>query len=186
VARFRYSFCQAVKASEHKPHVQEVEFEVVPPDRKPHGTTEIDSAIGGIAHVMDSLFRVPGTKFRFGANPLIGFIPVVGDQIDAVVSASVLLRSVKHRLPKIVLARMGLNVLLNALFQGIPVVGDFVTFVFKANQQNYRLLQKYAGQGKPVTRGDWIFVFGIIGGSFALAILLSFLLVYAVASQFRW
>ena len=186
MARFRYSFCQAVKASEHKPHAQEVEFEVVPPEPKPHGTTEIDSAIGGIAHVMDSLFRVPGTKFRFGANPLIGFIPVVGDQIDAVVSASVLLRSVKHRLPKIVLARMGLNVLLNALFQGIPVVGDFVTFVFKANQQNYRLLQKYAGQGKPVTRGDWIFVFGIIGGSFALAILLSFLLVYAVASQFRW
>ncbi len=81
---------------------------------------------------------------------------------------------------------MGLNVLLNALFQGIPVVGDFVTFIFKANQQNYRLLQKYAGQGKPVTRADWILVFGIIGGSFALAISLSLLLVYAVASQFRW
>jgi hypothetical protein len=173
-----------VKASDHKP--QEVELEVLPADRKPHGTTEIDAAIGGVAHIMDSLFRVPGTKFRFGANPLIGFIPVVGDQIDAVVSASVLLRSVKHRLPKIVLARMGLNVLLNALFQGIPVVGDFVTFIFKANQQNYRLLQKYAGQGKPVTRGDWIFVFGIIGGSFALAISLSLLLVYALASQFRW
>ena len=175
-----------MKAPEHKPHVQEVELEVLPADRKSHGTTEIDSAIGVIAHVMDSLFRVPGTKFRFGANPLIGFIPVVGDQIDAVVSASVLLRSVKHRLPKIVLARMGLNVLLNAFFQGIPVVGDFVTFIFKANQQNYRLLQKYAGQGKPVTRADWIFVFGIIGGSFALAISLSLLLVYALASQFRW
>ena len=169
----------------HKPDVQEAELEVLPENAKPHVTTEVDSAIGAVAHVMDSLFRVPGTKFRFGANPLIGFIPVVGDQIDAVVSASVLLRSVKHRLPKIVLARMGLNVLLNALFQGIPVVGDFVTFVFKANQRNYRLLQKYAGQGKPVTRGDWIFVFGIIGGSFAIAILLSSLLIYAVVSEFR-
>jgi len=181
---------QAVKTSEKKPDAQPIEVEVLPPDRthgtsKSHGTTEVDAAIGTIAHIMDSLFRVPGTKLRFGANPLIGFIPVVGDQIDAVVSASVLLRSVKHRLPRIVLARMGLNVLLNALFQGIPVVGDWVTFVFKANQQNYRLLQKYAGQGKPVTRGDWLFVFGIIGGSFALAILLSFLLVYAVVSQFR-
>jgi hypothetical protein len=174
-----------VKTPHQKTEVEEVEFQVLPADRKHHGTTEIDAAIGGVAHVMDSLFRVPGTKFRFGANPLIGFIPVVGDQIDALVSASVLLRSVKHRLPKIVLARMGLNVLLNALLQGIPVVGDFMTFVFKANQQNYRLLQKYAGQGKPVTRGDWIFVFGIIGGSFALAITLSFLLVYAVVSQFR-
>ena len=174
-----------MKTSEKKPDANEIEVEVLPPDRKSHGTTEVDAAIGVIAHIMDSLFRVPGTKLRFGANPLVGFIPVVGDQIDAVVSAWVLLRSVKHRLPRIVLARMGLNVLLNALFQGIPVVGDWVTFVFKANQQNYRLLQKYAGQGKPVTRGDWIFVFGIIGGSFALAILLSFLLVYAVVSQFR-
>ena len=174
-----------MKASHQRADLKEVELEVLPPDPKSHGTTEVDAAIGVIAHIMDSLFRVPGTKFRFGANPIIGFIPVVGDQIDAVVSASVLLRSVKHRIPKIVLARMGLNVLLNALFQGIPVVGDFATFVFKANQQNYRLLQKYAGQGKPATRGDWIFVFGIIGGSFALAILLSFLLVYAVVSQFR-
>ncbi len=91
-----------MKAPEHKPHVQEVELEVLPADRKSHGTTEIDSAIGVIAHVMDSLFRVPGTKFRFGANPLIGFIPVVGDQIDAVVSKpdSYHLRSVKHRLRK--------------------------------------------------------------------------------------
>jgi hypothetical protein len=176
---------QVLKAANEKTEAREVEFEVLPANRKPHGATEIDEAIGAIAHVMDSLFRVPGTKFRFGVNPLIGFVPVVGDQIDAAVSASLLLRCVKHRLPKIVLARMGLNVLLNAFFQGIPIVGDFVTFVFKANQQNYRLLQRYAGQGKPVTRGDWIFVFGIIGGSFGLAILFSFLLVYAVVSQFR-
>ena len=68
--------------------MQKVEVEVLPPESKSHGTTEVDAAIGVIAHIMDSLFRVPGTKFRFGANPLIGFIPVVGDQIDAVVSAS--------------------------------------------------------------------------------------------------
>ena len=106
-----------MKASHHRADSKEVEVEVLPPDRTRHGTTEVDEAIGAIAHIMDSLFRVPGTKFRFGANPLIGFIAVVGDQIDAVVSASVLVRSVKHRLPRSVLARMGLNVLLNALFQ---------------------------------------------------------------------
>src|SRR5258708_19601747 len=80
VARFRYSFCQAVKASEHKPHVQEVEVEVVPPDRKHPGTSEIDSAIGGIAHVMDSLFPAPVTTFPFASNPLFTFIPLVFHQ----------------------------------------------------------------------------------------------------------
>jgi len=173
------------KSLEPKTCNSRVEFEVVPADHKSHGTSEIDGAVALLARIMDSLFRVPGTKFRFGVNPMIGFIPVVGDQIDAVISASVLLSSVKHRLPKIVLARMGLNVLLNAFFQGLPVVGDSITLVFKANQRNYELLRKYAGRGKPVTRGDWIFVLGIVGGTIGLAILLSTVLVYAIFSQFR-
>ena len=174
-----------MKAPTEKTGARELEFEVLSKDRKSSGTNEIDAAIGFVARIMDSIFRVPGTKFRFGINPIIGFIPIVGDQIDAVISTSVLFRSVKHHLPKIVLARMGLNVLLNAFFQGIPVVGDSITFIFKANQRNYQLLQKYAGQGKPPTRADWIFVFGIVGGTMGLAILLSFLLAYAVFSQFK-
>ena len=182
-----------MKTAEQKTDVREVEVEVLRADRQQPGasgntrtTNDIDAVIGLVARIMDSIFRVPGTKFRFGMNPIIGFIPVVGDQIDAVISASVLLRSLKHRLPRIVLARMGLNVLLNALFQGIPVIGDSITLVFKANQQNYGLLQKYAGKGKPVTRGDRIFVFGIVGGTIGLAVLLSSVLVYAVFSQFRF
>jgi hypothetical protein len=179
------------KMAAQKTDVREVEFEVLQADRQQPGTTDklgttdIDAAIGLVARFMDSIFRVPGTKFRFGMNPIIGYIPVVGDQIDAVISASVILRSVKHRLPKIVLARMGLNVLLNAFFQGIPLIGDSITLLFKANQQNYRLLQKYAGQGKPVTISDWIFVFGMVGGTIGLAMLLSSILIYAVFSQFR-
>jgi uncharacterized protein DUF4112 len=157
-----------------------IEVEVLPPERKTDKNEEIDAILGLVTKVMDTIFRVPGTKFRFGVNPLIGFIPVIGDQIDAAISTAVLFRSVRYRLPKIVLARMALNVLLNALFQGIPVVGDLFTFFFKANRQNYELLQKYAGTGKPVTRGDWIFVGAIIGGTFFIAISLSFLLIYAI------
>jgi hypothetical protein len=111
---------------------------------------------------------------------LIGFLPVIGDQIDAAISTAVLFRSVRHRLPKIVLVRMASNVLLNAIFQGIPIVGDLFTFFFKANRQNYELLRKHAGTGKPVTRGDWIFVGAIIGGTFLIAISLSVLLIYAI------
>ncbi len=28
---------------------------------------------------MDSQFRLPGTRFRFGLDPLLGLVPVVGD-----------------------------------------------------------------------------------------------------------
>jgi hypothetical protein len=164
--------------SDHEPKT--IEVEVLPPEKKAGKSEEVDSILGLVTRIMDTIFRVPGTKFRFGVNPLIGFIPVIGDQIDAAISTAVLFRSVRYRLPKIVLARMALNVLLNALFQGIPVVGDLFTFFFKANRQNYELLRKHAGTGKPVTRGDWIFVGAIIGGTFLIAITLSFLLIYAI------
>ena len=164
--------------SDHEPKT--IEVEVLPPEKKAGKNEEVDSILGLVTRIMDTIFRVPGTKFRFGVNPLIGFIPVIGDQIDAAISTAVLFRSVRYRLPKIVLARMALNVLLNALFQGIPVVGDLFTFFFKANRQNYELLRKHAGTGKPVTRGDWIFVGAIIGGTFLIAITLSFLLIYAI------
>jgi hypothetical protein len=167
--------------SDHEPKT--IEVEVLPPEGKAGRSGkpgEVDLILAIVTKVMDTIFRVPGTKFRFGINPLIGFIPVIGDQIDAAISTAVLFRSVRYRLPKIVLARMALNVLINAFFQGIPVVGDLFTFFFKANRQNYELLRKHAGTGKAVTRGDWIFVGAIVGGTFLLALSLSFLLIYAI------
>jgi hypothetical protein len=164
--------------SDHEPRT--IEVEVLPPENKSRKDKELDTILDLVTKVMDTIFRMPGTKFRFGVNPLIGFIPIIGDQIDAAISTAVLLRSVRYRLPKIVLARMALNVLLNALFQGIPVIGDLFTFFFKANRQNYELLRKHAGTGKPVTRGDWIFVGAIIGVTFLIAISLSALLIYAI------
>jgi hypothetical protein len=169
-----------VKTHQSEQGPKTIEVEVLPPEKKDGKSEEVDAILGLVTKVMDTIFRVPGTKFRFGVNPLIGFIPVIGDQIDAAISTAVLFRSVRYRLPKIVLARMALNVLLNALFQGIPVVGDLFTFFFKANRQNYELLRKHAGTGKPVTRGDWIFVGAIIGGTFLIAISLSFSLIYAI------
>lgn len=32
-----------------------------------------------IARMMDSQFRLPGTRFRFGLDPLLGLVPIVGD-----------------------------------------------------------------------------------------------------------
>jgi hypothetical protein len=173
------------QSSDHEPRT--VEVEVLPPETKTHRRheragrrRETDAILDLVTKVMDTIFRVPGTKFRFGVNPLIGLIPVLGDQIDAAISTAVLLGSVRHRLPKIVLVRMALNVLLNAVLQGIPIVGDLFTFFYKANRKNYELLRKHAGTGKPVTRGDWIFVGAIVGTIFFITISLSLLLIYAV------
>jgi uncharacterized protein DUF4112 len=47
-----------------------------------------------LALIMDGLLRVPGTKFRFGLNPLIDFVPGIGDVSAAFVSTSVLIYAV--------------------------------------------------------------------------------------------
>ena len=50
--------------------------------------------------------------------------------------------------PKRVLARMGLNVLIDMLLGAIPVVGDLFDVGFKANRRNIALLKRALGEGR--------------------------------------
>ena len=114
---------------------------------------------------MDNLVRVPGTKFRIGLDPLLGLIPGFGDTGAAVVSALALIQAVRQGVPKIVLTRMSLNILLNELIGIIPVVGDAFSFWFKSNARNHALIKKYLAAGGTLSssqRGDWIFVIGVL------------------------
>lgn len=137
---------------------------VIPPDSSRPGDGIDDPLIRLIATVMDTAFKLPGTRFRFGLDPLIGFFPGVGDGASALVSVFLIGMSARHGVPKIVLARMALNVLFNAVFGAVPVAGDLFSFWFKSNALNYRLFQKHAGPRRASTAGDWLFIGGLIGG----------------------
>ncbi len=169
-----------------------IDFEVIPPQgkvpvreaRNP-APSDVDATIGFLSRLMDSIFRVPGTRIRFGLDPIVSFIPVVGSQVSAVIASMLLFRSIQHRLPRIVLVRMGLNIAINAVLDAIPVIGDFLSVFFRSNDMNYALLKRYAGQGKPVTRGDWIFVGLVVGAVFLLGASTTLLVVYVIVTQFR-
>ena len=111
---------------------------------------------------MDDLIKLPGTKFRIGLDPLIGLIPGIGDTGSAMVSAIALVQAVRRGLPKIILARMATNILLNELIGIVPVVGDAFSFWFKSNARNHRLIKEFTGGRRTATRSDWIFVVGIL------------------------
>ena len=106
--------------------------------------------------------------------------------MTALISAALLYRSVQHRLPKIALVRMALNIFINAIVGMVPVLGDIFVLWYKPNMRNYRILQRYAGQTTAVTGGDWLFVSVLIGSTFFLIVVVTLLLVYATVSQFRW
>jgi hypothetical protein len=142
------------------------EFEVLPPAGKGSGDAgQHDAAARLIAYLMDNLLRVPGTKARVGINPFLDLIPVFGDGAAVVISALTIFEGFRRRVPKIVMARMGLNVLLNGLLGTIPVVGEAFSFWYKPTSRNYRLLQEHSAQAGGARRGtwqEWSFVVGLL------------------------
>lgn len=100
------------------------------------------------AKLMDSQFRIPGTQIRFGLDPLIGLIPGAGDFSSFAVSAVMVMVLAQNGASGFVLARMILNVVIDALIGSIPFIGDIFDFAFKANQRNMRLMMEHYEEGR--------------------------------------
>lgn len=135
------------------------DLEVLPPDR----AGDAESLPRLIAHLMDSFLKVPGTKARIGLNPFLDLLPLVGDGAAMLITATMIMEGARRGLPKIVLARMASNTLLNGLVGTIPFVGEAFAWWFKPSQRNYHLLVKHSGDGAhKTTWKDTAFVFGLI------------------------
>jgi hypothetical protein len=129
----------------------------------------IDQHLERIALLMDKSMRIPGTGITFGLDPVIGLLfPVAGDAIGAIVSAYIVLVSVRYGLPKIVIARMVFNIAADFVVGSIPLAGDAVDFVWKVNTRNLRLLNKYASGKRGSFWSDWAWVFILFGALFLL------------------
>ena len=110
------------------------------------------------ARIFDSAFRIPGTNIRFGIDPLIGLVPGVGDLASPIFSMFLIWHGARLRVPKVVLARMVLNALIDAAAGVVPVVGDLFDFGWKATAWNLALLERHAMPGQRATSGDYVFV----------------------------
>ncbi len=101
-----------------------------------------------LAKLMDSQFQIPGTKFRFGLDPLIGLIPGFGDFTGFIISGYMLLICARNGASGFLLARMTVNILIDALIGSIPIIGDMFDFAYKANNRNLKLMQQHYVQGR--------------------------------------
>lgn len=129
----------------------------------------IDQHLERITLLMDKSIRIPGTGITFGLDPVIGLLfPVAGDAIGAIVSAYIVLVSVRYGLPKIVVARMVFNIAADFVVGSIPFVGDAADFVWKVNTRNLRLLNRYASGKRGSFWSDWAWVFLLFGALFLL------------------
>lgn len=92
-----------------------------------------------ISTLMDASIGIPGTKFQFGADALIGLFPGGGDLVGVGVSLYIVARAAQLGVPKRVLARMLGNVAIDGVVGTVPVAGDVFDAVFKANKKNVAL-----------------------------------------------
>ena len=117
---------------------------------------------------------MPGTPIRFGLDPIIGLIPGAGDLATSSFSLVVLYRAFRLGVPRVVLFRMVLNVVVDLLAGAVPFVGDLFDFAWKSNSLNLALLERHERPGVKPSSGDWAIVLlagVLIVGTLALVLI---------------
>ncbi len=111
-----------------------------------------------IVYLLDELIRIPVINKRIGLDPVIGLIPGAGDAVTALLGMYIIGSAFYYRLPKVVLVRMGINIIFDALIGMIPWVGDASDFFIRANRWNLNLLREHADLNRRPGWSDYLFV----------------------------
>jgi Domain of unknown function (DUF4112) len=96
-----------------------------------------------VAKVLDIAFILPGTKIRYGVDGIIGLIPVVGDIIATGLSLWLVHEARALGAPWHVTVRMLGNVAFQGVVGTVPIAGDAIDVLFRANMRNARLLRNW-------------------------------------------
>jgi hypothetical protein len=105
-----------------------------------------------LTFLFDQAFRVPGTKWRFGLDALLGLLPGAGDVVGALVGAYGVLVARELGAPASIQFRMLANVALDAFAGAVPILGDIFDFAFKAHVRNRVLMEKWLRQPHATAR----------------------------------
>ena len=124
-----------------------------------------------VAALLDDIFRIPGTKIRFGLDALIGWVPGIGDAMAGIASFLIVFAAWRRGVRSITLVRMIANVVLETTMGAIPVAGDVFHVFWKANRRNYQLLIREREQPGSNTGRDWMFLGVILFAVIAAAVI---------------
>ena len=92
-----------------------------------------------LANWLDAKFEFMGVKF--GADSIIGLVPVVGDTLTSLASTYLIYVARRHNLGTALQGRMAFNILVDWLPGLVPIVGDLIDVAYKANLKNLKLLE---------------------------------------------
>lgn len=113
------------------------------------------------ADLLDSRFVIPGTRIRFGLDPILALIPGLGDLASPVFAVAILAQAVLQGVPRVIMVRIVANAFIDACIGAIPFLGPVGDIFWRANTRNLALLERHARPGVRPTRGDYVFVAGV-------------------------
>jgi hypothetical protein len=113
----------------------------VPPDARARLTR-----LRRLAWLIDGVFHLPGTRFRFGLNSVIGIVPGGGDAVLGVISLYIIYEAHQLGVPKHKLMRMLGNVGLEVVGGSVPILGDLFDMALKANLRNLAIIEEHVGR----------------------------------------
>lgn len=115
-----------------------------------------------MSRLMDSKFAIPGTKIRFGLDPILSLVPVLGDIATYFISGVLIYTMYNHGASRKLVIKMVINATLDAIIGAIPVVGTVFDMFFRANDRNVRLLKEHYEKGKHTGSGQGLLITSVI------------------------
>lgn len=126
-----------------------------------------------MSRLLDNAFVIPGTRYRFGLDALIGLVPGLGDAVSAVFSGYLILQASRLGAPRSVVSRMIANVAIDTVVGWVPLLGDLFDVAWKSNVKNMALLDQHLSRpaaAKAGSRSTLILLGGLLLVFFAGAI----------------
>ena len=93
--------------------------------------------------ILESQFTIPGTKFKFGIDPLLNIIPGFGSYSGLILGMIFIVLAHKQGVSGKVKVLMFRNSILDFLLGSLPLAGYITDFFYKSNEKNLRLLEEH-------------------------------------------
>ncbi|OLP54407.1 hypothetical protein BJF92_19410 [Rhizobium rhizosphaerae] len=101
--------------------------------------------LSSIARLMDTAVGIPGTRVRFGADSVLGLVPILGDGAGALVGLYIVNEARRLGLPSEKLARMMGNLAMDSVVGSVPLLGDLFDVYFKSHRRNVQIILDHFG-----------------------------------------
>ena len=103
--------------------------------------------LSSISRLMDTAVGIPGTRLRFGADSVLGLVPILGDGAGALVGLYIVNEARRLGLPREKIAKMIGNVAMDSVVGSVPLFGDLFDVYFKSHRRNVQIILDHFGVG---------------------------------------